>query len=456
MKVAVFGAGYVGLVTGACLSSLGHQVVCVDVDRARVEKINRGEAPIFEPGLEELLGKHLADGSFRATLEAEEALAGAQVSMLAVGTPDLDGHIDLRYVVEAAGTIGRHLRTRADRHLVVVKSTVVPGSTAGPVREALERTSGKRAGEGFGLAMNPEFLREGFAVADFGNPDRIVMGVWDAWSGDVLEALYQGFDCPKIRLSPTEAEFVKYTSNALLATLISFSNEIFGLCEATPGASGRKVLECLHLDRRLTPLVDGRLVSPEILGYLMGGIGFGGSCLPKDLNAITATSRERGWRTPLLDAVVAVNRERPRAVLARLRQELGSLKGRTVAVLGLAFKPGTDDFRQSPSLPLVDALLESGCAVRAWDPLVEARVEDRWQGRVPLHRDAAPTLLGADAAVVATGWPELKAWPWAGLVGTMAAPVILDGRNVLRAVPWPTGTRYIPVGDGPSPCGEEA
>lgn len=456
MKVAVFGAGYVGLVTGACLSALGHQVVCVDVDQARVDRINRGEPPIFEPGLGELLGKHLADGSFRATLEAEEALAGAQVSMLAVGTPDLDGHIDLRYVVEAAGTIGRHLRTRTDRHLVVVKSTVVPGSTVGPVREALERASGKQAGAGFGLAMNPEFLREGFAVSDFGNPDRIVMGVWDAWSGDVLEALYEGFGCPKIRLSPTEAEFVKYASNALLGTLISFSNEFFGLCEATPGASGRKVLECLHLDRRLNPLVDGRLVHPEILGYLMGGIGFGGSCLPKDLNALTATSRERGWRTPLLDAVVGVNRERPRAVLARLQRELGTLRGRTVAVLGLAFKPGTDDFRQSPSLPLVDALLESGCAVRAWDPLVEIHVEARWQGRVPLHREAPSVLRGADAAVVATGWPELKAWPWTTLVGTMAAPVILDGRNTLIAVPWPAGTRYIPVGDGPSPSGEEA
>jgi UDPglucose 6-dehydrogenase len=426
------------------------------VDRSRVERINRGEPPIFEPGLRELLAKHLADGSFRATLDAEVALADTRISMLAVGTPDLDGHIDLRYVVEAASTIGRHLRTRRDRHLVVVKSTVVPGSTVGPVREALENASGKQVGEGFGLAMNPEFLREGYAVSDFGDPDRIVLGVWDAWSGDVLEDLYQRFDCPKIRLSPTEAEFVKYTSNALLATLISFSNEIFGLCEATPGSSGRKVLECLHMDRRLTPLVNGRLVNPEILGYIMGGIGFGGSCLPKDLNAITTTARERGWHTPLLDAVVRVNKDRSKAVLARLERELGSMQDRTIAVLGLAFKPGTDDFRQSPSLPIVDALLESGCAVRVWDPLVEDHVEQRWGGRVKLYREAAPTLRGADAALVATAWPELKNWAWGDLVGTMATAVILDGRNVLGSVRWPERTRYVPVGDGPAYTSEEA
>lgn len=449
MKIAVFGCGYVGLVTGVCLSAMGHEVACVDVDASRVATINAGRSPIHEPGLTGLLQDLLAQGRFRATCEAAEALAGAEVSMVAVGTPDREGRIDLTFVETVARTIGTHLRTESAYHTIVVKSTVVPGTTLGTVRATLEAASGKRAGEDFGLAMNPEFLREGFAVQDFMEPDRIVLGHLGARAGEALDRLYAAFPCPRIHMNPTEAEFVKYASNAFLATCISFANEFYTLCEATPGADGRKVLEVLHMDRRLTPMRQGEPVRPGILSYLLGGVGYGGSCLPKDLNAITALARERNLPAPLLDQVVRVNHDRPKAIVRRLEAELGGLQGRTVAVLGLAFKPGTDDWRNSPSQPLVDALLARGAAVRAWDPLAAEASVEAWGGRVTLHREAG-VLDGVHAAILATSWPELAGWPWADLVGRMASPVVLDGRNALGHVAWPSGVRYLPVGRGPA------
>jgi len=449
MKLAVFGCGYVGLVTGVCLASLGHQVACVDVDPLRVDAINRGETPIFEPGLEDLLRANLAAGRFRATLEPREALAGSRISMIAVGTPDRDGRIDLSFVEGVCRTIGRHLRT-AGFHTVVVKSTVVPGTTLGLVRDTLEAVSGLEAGPDFGVAMNPEFLREGFAVRDFLEPDRLVLGHLGAGSGEALEALYAAFSCPKLHVTPTEAEFAKYASNALLATCISFANEIYALCEATPGTDGHTVLSILHQDRRLTPTHHGEAVRPGILGYLYGGVGYGGSWLPKDLNAITAMARERGLPARLLDQVVQVNQDRPGAIVRRLAAELGNLAGLTVTVLGLAFKPGTDDWRHSPSQPLVDALLARGATVRAWDPLVDPAAVAAWGGRVVLHREPGPALRGAHGAVLATAWPELVGWPWAELAASMAEPVILDGRNALETIVWPPSVRYLPVGRGPA------
>jgi nucleotide sugar dehydrogenase len=281
-------------------------------------------------------------------------------------------------------------------------------------------------------------------------PDRLVLGHLGAAAGEDLEALYAAFPCAKLHVSPTEAEFVKYTSNALLATCVSFANEVYTLCEATPGVDGRRVMEILHMDRRLTPVRQGEPVRPGILSYLFGGVGYGGSCLPKDLNAITAMARDRGLPAPLLDQVVQVNKDRPGAIVRRLGAELGGLDGRTVAVLGLAFKPGTDDWRNSPSQPLVEALLALGACVRAWDPLAGEQSVAAWGGRVVLHREPAELLRGADAAVLATAWPELAQWPWAELTATMATAVVLDGRNALQEVAWPAFVRYIPVGRGPA------
>ena len=345
MKIAVVGSGYVGLTTGVCCASLGHDVTCIDITSERVDAINRGEPPFFEPGLEPLLKTALADGVFRATTALDDAVRASDVIIIAVGTPPTDTGIDLSQVSEASRRIARALAGGARYQVVVVKSTAVPGTTDGLVRRLLEEGSGLKAGD-FGLCMNPEFLREASAVEDFLAPDRIVIGQWDERSGRVLDGIYERLTCPRIFTGLANAEMIRVRSNALLATLISFSNEISAICEATPGTDVRQVLKGVHLDRRLSPLVNGTRVSPGILDFLRAGSGFGGSCLPKDVYALRSYARSHGVEPHVLDAVTAVNASRP-AHLERLAAEaIGSLDGATVAVLGLAFKPGTDDLRE--------------------------------------------------------------------------------------------------------------
>ncbi len=448
MNVAVFGAGHVGLVTSVCLAEVGHSVVCVDVDRAKIESIRAGTPPFFEPGLAELLLRGRATGRLRATSSVAEAMEGSEVSIIAVGTPDRDGRIDLVYVLEAAGIIGERIRDFGTFHTVIVKSTVVPGTTTGPVRELLECRSGRRAGVDFGLGMNPEFLREGSAVRDFLCPDRVVLGALEGRTAEVMQRLYALQECPKLTVHPTEAELIKYAANALFSTLISFSNEMFNLCEAIAGVDGSTVLKGALLDHRWTPRIDGKLLAPGVQDYVTGGVGYGGSCFPKDMNAITSMARDLGCRAPLLEAVVEVNRRRPVVVVERLKRETGGLKRRKVAVLGMAFKPGTDDWRNSPSLPLIGALLEEGSSVAAWDPMTGAEAVHGWKGRVSLSRDPGEVLESAHIAIIATAWPEIARWPWDDLGQSMAQPVVYDGRNLMAGFAWPTGFRYIPAGSG--------
>jgi UDPglucose 6-dehydrogenase/GDP-mannose 6-dehydrogenase len=442
MKVTIVGTGYVGLVTGSCLASLGHTVACVDTDRARVETIARGEPPFHEPGLPELLRAAIREDRLSVTTVLDRAIAESDVSVLAVGTPALGERIDLGAVTAAAGEVGRALRQIDRYHVVVVKSTVIPGTTDTVVRHALETAAGRRVGE-FGLCMNPEFLREGSAVADFMTPDRIVIGACDARSAEVVGELYRGFSCPKVVTSPRNAEMIKYAANALLALLVSFSNELAGLCEAVPGLDEERVMAGVHLDRRLTPPGGS---PPDILSYLRAGIGFGGSCLPKDVDALRSFGAERGVETPLLDAVAVVNRERPRRVVALLEAALGGLAGRTVAILGLAFKPGTDDVRASPALALIPLLLERGALVRAYDPMVRAAALDV---RVDLCSDAGTALAGADAALITTAWPAFRDLDWRALTRAMRRKLILDGRNALAGVPLPEDTTYLRIGQSP-------
>jgi UDPglucose 6-dehydrogenase/GDP-mannose 6-dehydrogenase len=451
MRITVVGAGYVGLTTGVCLAALGHRVQCVDIVPEKLALIGAGHVPFYEPGLEESLRAALARGTFSLTADLEAAVASSEVTLICVGTPSRPEGIDLTYVISAAGRIGRAL-SRDAYHVVVVKSTVVPGTTAGVVRRTLESASGLQAGE-FGLCMNPEFLREGSAVDDFTAPDRIVIGQWDDRSGQRLAEAYRGLPGPRVFTTPANAEMIKYASNSLLATLISFSNEIASVCEVTPGTDVEGVLAGLEMDRRLSPVVRGDIVRPPILDFLKAGSGFGGSCLPKDVNALRSYARQQGCEPHLLDAVMKINADRAAYLEALAELALGPLDRTTVAVLGLAFKAGTDDLRDSPAIAIMTRLLDRGAHVRVYDPLLTAG------GRVPRidsRATLAPTpldaLRGADAAVIGTAWPEFRSWDWASLCDEMRQPIIIDGRNAFHDAAWPPHARYLAIGRVPEPA----
>jgi UDPglucose 6-dehydrogenase len=450
MKISIIGTGYVGLVTGACLANLGHEVVCVDKLTDRVARITCGEAPFFEPGLQELVTATVGSGLLSATTDLRAAVLGSAVTLIAVGTPDADGRIDLSQVEGTAEEIGAALADKSAYHVVAVKSTVVPGTTGGIVRRAVERTSGKTAGSDFGLCMNPEFLREGTAIEDFRTPDRIIIGAIDERAAAVFGAIYDVFDCPKLTMALVNAEFTKYASNTLLATLISFSNELAALCEGTPGADVEIVMDGLHLDKRLSPMVDGQRVRPGILSYLRPSSGYGGSCLPKDIAALRAFARDMGVATPLLDAGAAVNDRRTAAVLDLAEARVGGFAGRKVGVLGLAFKSGTDDLRHSPAIQLVDGLRERGAEVTVYDPVATDLAKPIFNGDVAYAGSALDALKGGDVAVIGTGWPEWHALDWTEVRSAMRGNAIVDARNSLRAFDLPEGLVLHAIGNGGS------
>ena len=431
MKVAVFGTGYVGLVSGACLAAKGHEVVCLDVRAEVVAMLNRGQPHIHEPGLPELLRRVIAEGRFRATLSREEALREAALILIAVGTPTVEGKIDLQHVATAARQIGAWLKSAGRFVAVVVKSTVVPGTTDGLVRGILEEASGKKRGE-FGLGMNPEFLREGNAVEDFMNADRIVLGRDDAETGRLLGELYGAWSCEKLEVNTRTAEMIKYANNCLLATQISAVNELANLCAAIGGIDVLEVMAGVHLDRRWNPLDSaGRRVNPGILSYLLPGCGFGGSCFPKDVQALRSLGRERGLAMAVLQGVLEVNEGQPSQVVALLESKLKPLAGKKVLVLGLAFKPDTDDVRESASLVIVRELAAQGCAVTAHDPVAGENARRELAGTgFALTADWRSAVGGADAVVVATKWPEYVGLKSAALAGAMKGKVVVDARRM--------------------------
>jgi UDPglucose 6-dehydrogenase/GDP-mannose 6-dehydrogenase len=446
MKIVVVGAGFVGLVTGACFAGHGHDVVCVETNPSRLAMVKRGEPPFFEPGLPELLTAGLASGKFSIAERIDNTVDDCDLVFIAVGTPNAEERIDLSQIEAAARSIGAAIARSKSYTVVVVKSTVVPGTTAGPIRAALEQSSGMVAGKDFGLCMNPEFLRQGVAVDDFMHSDRLVLGAIDERSGAALLRAYAGFDCPKLQTTLQNAEMSKYTSNVLLATLISFSNEIASICERMPLTDVEFVMDALSLDRRLSPIVDGKRVSPEILGYLRAGSGFGGSCLPKDISALRQTARDHDIAPRLMDAVISVNAGRPANLLKIAERSIGGLSGRKVALLGLTFKPGTDDLRDSPALSILKLLLDAGSKVAAFDPLVDPQARAGIDPRADVVGAAEDALKGADIAIIATAWPEFAALDWTEMSRTMARPVVVDGRNLLRKVTLPAEMKYFRVG----------
>lgn len=445
MRITVVGTGYVGLTTGVCLASLGHQVAAVDIEPDRVAAVNAAKPPFYEPRLAEMLAAAISSGRLRATTNLSQAVAESGLIFVTVGTPQAGQEIDLTYVAEAVRQIGSALRSSPAYHVVTIKSTVLPGTTDTLVRQLLEETSGKSAGE-YGLCMNPEFLREGSAIDDFLNPDRIVIGHDDPKSGQLLADVYGSFECPRVFTTLRNAEMIKYASNALLATLISYSNEIATLCEAIPGTDVRAVLDGVHLDRRLSPIVNGQRVSPGILSFLMAGCGFGGSCLPKDVNALRSRATGLGVTPHMLDAVMSVNSERPRLFGNLAEEALGSLRGATIAVLGLAFKAGTDDLRESASLAVIEHVVAKGAAVRAHDPIVTTAPANGSRINATLCATVEEAVTGADAALILTACPEFRSVDWSALVRRMRRQIILDGRNALAGVSWPRTVRYVSIG----------
>ncbi len=432
MRVSVVGTGYVGLVSGVCLAETGHTVTCVDIDPAKVDKINQAIPPIYEKGLEVLLKKNSGTHLF-ATTDLRTAVLNSDLSLIAVGTPFDGSAIDLKYIREVARQIGEVIRDKDSYHVVVVKSTVVPGTTDDVVLPILEQASGKKAGKDFGVGMNPEFLREGEAVEDFMFPDRIVLGGIDARTQDTMALLYEVFpNVDKIKTSPKTAEMIKYTANSLLATMISFSNEIGNLCSVLGGIDVVDVMKGVHLDKRLTPILDnGQRVVPVFTTYLEAGCGFGGSCFPKDVKALIVHGQDRGQPMQLLDSVIAINERQPQQVMDILTRRLPDLGQARIGILGLAFKPGTDDMRESPSIPIVQALQALGTTMKAYDPIAKTEARHLFGDQHITYTDSLEdTLTDVDAVVLLTRWPEFKGVP-ALLKQIGQSPLMVDGRRML-------------------------
>lgn len=417
MKVSVIGSGYVGSVTAACFAEIGHEVVCVDIDKRKMEQINAGIPPIYEEGLGELLIKY-AGKRLIATDDYEFAVKETDVSFICVGTPSSeDGTIDLSIVRSAATSIGNALAKKNGYHVVVVKSTVVPETTEKFILPILEESSGKKAGKDFGVAMNPEFLREGKAVHDFMNPDKIVVGAIDRKSGDLVSELYRTFECEITRTTPSTAEMIKYTNNSLLATKISFSNEIGNICKKL-GIDTYEVMEAVGKDFRISPK------------FLNSGAGFGGSCFPKDVKALIGKARAIGYSPILLESVIAVNEKQPLLMVEILQKKIGDLEGKKIAVLGLAFKNETDDIRESRAIPVIAELLRLGVKVSAYDPMATENMKKVFP-TIEYHGKAEDALSNADACLVMTEWDEFKLLE--SEFEKMKEKIVIDGRRVIKA-----------------------
>lgn len=409
MNISVIGTGYVGLITGVGFALKGHKVVCVDNNTEKVEMINNKIPPIFEEGLQEALNR-VVPVSLTASADLKKSVLESDVSFICVGTPcDEKGKCDLSAVESVSKQLALALKEKNSFHVVVVKSTVVPSTTEKIVLPLLEEFSGKKSGE-FGLCMNPETLREGFALEDFLNPDRIILGLTDKKTENVLNQVYADFSSPKFYCGLSEAEMIKYASNSLLAAKISFINEVGNICKKL-GINTYTVAKGVGLDKRISP------------HFLNAGLGFGGSCFPKDVSALIAKGKELGVKTFLLDSVMKVNEEQPKIFLDLIKSKT-SLKGKKVGVLGLAFKPGTDDVRESRSIPVIKLLLKEKAVVLAHDPKAEKNMKKEISG-ISYADSAQKTIDSSDLILVLTGWPEFSGLDFRG-------KPVFDARNIFK------------------------
>ncbi|HWB17489.1 MAG TPA: UDP-glucose/GDP-mannose dehydrogenase family protein [Vicinamibacterales bacterium] len=414
MKIGVIGTGYVGLVVGACFAATGNDVICVDRDAAKIRMLKRGRIPIYEPGLEELVRRNRAEGRLTFTTKLPEAVRRADVVFIAVGTPTgEDGSADLRHVLAAAREIGQALSGPT----VIVDKSTVPVGTSALVHDTIAAVTTQP----FSVVSNPEFLKQGAAVDDFLKPDRVVIGTNDQDAAELMRELYRPFTrtgAPIMVMDPASAELCKYAANAMLATRISFMNEVANVCERF-GADVDKVRQAVAADRRIGS------------AFLFPGVGYGGSCFPKDVKAIVKFSSQKRYRFRILEAVETVNERQKVRLLERLDEHFGKrLKGRTVAVWGLAFKPRTDDMREAPAVPIVEGLLARGVKVRAYDPEARDVAKRLFKSRITYARHAYDALTGADALVIVTEWNDFREPDFARMKRLMRQPIIFDGRNL--------------------------
>lgn len=419
MKIAIVGTGYVGLVTGTCFSEMGIDVTCVDVQESKIENLKKGIIPIYEPGLEDMVHRNYNAGRLNFTTCLSDCLDDVEVVFSAVGTPpDEDGSADLRYVLEVARTIGRNMK----KYVLVVTKSTVPVGTAQKVKAAIREELDKRHEEiEFDVASNPEFLKEGDAVDDFMKPDRVVVGVESEKAKDIMERLYKPFMMNNYRLIFTDipsAEMIKYAANSMLATRISFMNDIANLCELV-GADVNMVRKGIGADSRIGSK------------FLYPGCGYGGSCFPKDVKALIKTAEKNGYPMRVLEAVEEVNEKQKSILFEKLLKHFnGDIKGKQVAMWGLAFKPETDDMREAPALVLIEKLKQSGCNVRAYDPAAMDESRRRIGESVYYAHDMYDAALDADALILVTEWKEFRLPTWGVIKKAMKQPVVLDGRNI--------------------------
>ena len=423
MDISVVGSGYVGLISAAGFAEKNHKVVCVDIDPKKVDMINSAKPPIYEEGLAEIL-EHVVPKYLTASLDLEKSVMESDITFICVGTPsDNDGSINLKYVKEVAAQVGEILAKKPGYHVVVTKSTIIPGSTEEHIIPVLEEKSGKKAGVDFGVAMNPEFLREGAAIDDFMKPDRVVIGSLNDRDGDLVEKIYHNFKAPVLRVGLKTAEMIKYTSNSLLATKVSFINEIGNVCKKL-GVDVYDVAKGVGLDHRISP------------SFLNAGPGFGGSCFPKDVKAMVHKAREVGVEPILLQAVLDVNAKQPQIVLEQLKSNY-KLKGSNVSVLGLAFKAGTDDMRESPAIAIIEGLVEAGAFVKGYDP----KAMDNAKKELPKIKYAASiedALKDSELCVIATEWPQFKTIDFS----PMKFKKVFDTRHILNIDLLPDDVEY--------------
>jgi len=411
MNISIIGTGYVGLVSAACFAKLGNNVICLDIDEEKVKKINNSIPPIYEKNLEKILREN--KNRIKATTDYKNTIEKTEITFICVGTPsNKDGSIDLSYVKKVSEQIGKYLKNKKKYHVVVVKSTVLPGTTQNIVLPIIEKNSGKKAGKDFGLGMNPEFLREGVAINDFLNPDRVVNGSYDEKTKKILKEIYKDFSCPIMETSLNAAEMIKYASNCFLAAKISYINEIGNMCKKL-GIDTYDVAEGMGLDKRINR------------SFLNAGIGWGGSCFPKDTKALRAWAEKQKITSKMIDSTIKVNEKQPLQLITLLKKHIPKLENKKITVLGLSFKPETDDIRDTRAMPIINQLKKEKAQIKAYDPKATKNFK-KIHPDIKYYENANDAIKDAEAVLITTEWDEFKKIDFSG-------KLVIDGRRLKNA-----------------------